>query len=206
MALSRRMVILSAAVAALSGCVGVGTFRTFYTAPISANVSRNWHVVKVDVTVPRTLSVSEEHNYEPDADIVWREDPKGDRYAQVQAIMEVAITKGASGLHGPLAVTLAVTMSRFHAMTFEAESISLDVGVHNIDFTAQVFDARTGEALTSPEFIDAAFPAMTGAAMAQARAAGQSQRSQIKAHVAATIAGWLGVGPDPRMTFTRAGN
>jgi hypothetical protein len=97
-------------------------------------------------------------------------------------------------------------MSRFHAMTFEAESISLDVGVHNIDFTAQVFDARTGEALTPPEFIDAAFPAMTGAAMAQARAAGQSQRSQITAHVAATIAGWLGVGPDPRMTFTRAGN
>ena len=42
--------------------------------------------------------------------------------------------------------------------------------------------------------------------MAQARAAGQSQKSQITAHVAATIAGWLGVGPDPRMTFTRAGN
>ncbi|MFZ1662886.1 MAG: DUF6778 family protein [Paracoccaceae bacterium] len=206
MALSRRMVILSAAVATLSGCVGVGTFRTFYSAPISANVSRNWHVVKVDVTVPRTLSVSEEHTYEPKADIVWREDAKGDRYAQVQAIMEDAIKKGASGLHGPRAVTLAVTMSRFHAMTFEAESISFDVGVHNIDFTAQVFDARTGEALTSPEFIDAAFPAMSGATMAQARAAGQSQRSQIKAHVASTIAGWLGTGPDPRMTFVRAGN
>ena len=206
MSLTRRMLVLSLATAALTGCVGVGTFRTYYAEPISASVSRNWHVVDVAVSVPDSLSVSEEHSYGPDADIVWREDPKGDRREQVRVIMQKAIAQGARSLKGPRAVKIAVTMSRFHAMTFEAESISLDVGVHNVDFTAQVFDARTGAALTQPEFIDAAFPAMSGAAMAQARAAGQSQKSQITAHVAATIAGWLGVGPDPRMTFTRAGN
>lgn len=46
---------------------------------------------------------------------------------------------------------------------------------------------------------------MTGAAMARARLAGQSQKSQITDHVARTIASWLGVIPDTRQTFSSVG-
>lgn len=198
-------VLLSVSLA-LAGCVGVETFQTYYDEPVPANVARGWHVTDVKVTVPETLTVSEEHTYEPKADIVWREDPLGDRHPQVAAIMTKAIAQGARGLKGPRAVRLDVTMARFHALTFEAEALNFPgVGVHNIDFTIRVLDARTGAVLAGPTVIDAAMPALTGAEMIKARVRGESQRSQISAHVAATIAGWLGIGPDQRDSFVRSG-
>lgn len=207
MDLSRRGMMFGVvgAAVALSGCVA-NTFRTYYDKPLDHAVTRNWRVTSVTVNVPRSLTVSEAHSYEPDAQIVWREDPPGDRYAQVQKIIHDAVARGAAGLKGARPVRIEVTVSRFHALTFEAESLNMDnVGIHNVDFTAQITDARTGAVLVAPTFIDAAMPAMTGATMAQARAHGQSQKSQITAHVAATIAGWLGTGPDVRMSFNRIG-
>lgn len=198
--------LLLGATLALAGCIGVETFETSYDAPVSASVSKGWRVVDVSVSVPETLTVSEEHTYEPDADIVWREDPIGDRHPQVAAIMKAAIAKGASGLKGPRPVRLMVTMTRFHALTFEAESLNIaGVGVHNVNFTISVVDARSGAVLAGPTAIDAAMPALTGAEMIKARVRGESQKSQISAHVAATIAGWLGIGPDQRDSFVRAG-
>ncbi len=198
--------LLLGATLVLAGCIGVRTFETSYDAPVSAAVSKGWRVVDVSVSVPETLTVSEEYTYEPDADIVWREDPIGDRYQQVATIMKTAIARGASGLKGPRPVRLTVTMSRFHALTFEAESLNIaGVGVHNINFTISVVDARSGAVLAGPTEIDAAMPALTGAEMIKARVRGESQKSQISAHVAATIAGWLGIGPDQRDSFVRSG-
>jgi hypothetical protein len=202
----RLAAVLAGMSLALGGCVGVKTFQTYYDSPVPANVARNWHMADVNVTVPETLSVSEEHTYEPKADIVWREDPLGDRRAQVAALMKKAIARGGDGLNGPRAVRFDVTMARFHALTFEAEALNFPgIGVHNIDFTIRVVDARTGAVLAGPTVIDAAMPALTGAEMIKARVRGESQRSQISAHVAATIAGWLGIGPDQRDSFVRSG-
>ncbi len=186
-------------VMALAACGG--TFRTYYDAGADA---ANWHVTDVEVSAPRTLVVSEEEVYIPKADIVWREDPVGDRYSQVEAIMEAAIREGAAGLKGDRPVRLEVTMSRFHAMTFLAETRAPG-GVHNIEFTITARDADSGAILTGPEYIEASFPAMTGAAMANARARGDSQKSQIIRHVALTIASWLGTAPDARQTFSSIG-
>lgn len=198
--------LLLCATVALAGCIGVRTFETSYDAPVSAQVSKGWRVVDVAVSVPQSLTVSEEHTYEPDADIVWREDPIGDRHPQVAAIMKAAIARGASGLKGPRPVRIEATMSRFHALTFETEALNVaGIGVHNINFTIKVVDARTGAVLAGPTLIDAALPALTGAEMIKARVRGESQKSQISAHVAATIAGWLGVGPDQRDSFVRSG-
>ena len=195
-----------AATMLVSGCIGLQTFRTHYDAPISAEVSRGWRVVDVNVSVPRSLVVSEAQTYEPKADIVWREEAAGDRYAQVEKILHDAITQGASGARGGQRVRLDVVVSRFHAMTFQAESLQMsNVGVHNINFTIRVVDASSGAVLAGPDAIDAAFPAKTGARMAAARARGESQKSQITAHVRNVVAGWLGLGPDARITFTRAG-
>ncbi len=194
---SRRTAVMM--VLALAGCSG--SFRTFYDEPAP---SQGWRIAAVDVTVPRTLSVSEEEVFVPRADIVWREDPPGDRYNQVAAIMKDAISRGAAGLKGSRAVRLEVTMRRFHAMTFTAETRA-PAGVHNIEFDITARDARTGEVLAGPELIEASFPAMTGAAMARARLEGQSQRSQITDHVARTIASWLGLIPDNRQTFSSVG-
>lgn len=208
MAITRRLVMFGtlASVAALSGCVQNGTFRTYFDSPLEPTATATWRLAEVTVDVPRTLVVSEERSWEPVADIVWREDPPGDRYSQVATIMTAAVRQGAAGLHGGLPVRLEVVVRRFHAMTFEAEALNYDVGVHNVDFTIRAVDARTGAVLAGPDLIEASFPAKTGARMAAARAAGDSQKRMITRHVAATVAAWLGTGPDNRMTFRRVGN
>ena len=89
-------------------------------------------------------------------------------------------------------------------MTFLAETRAPG-GVHDIEFTITAVDAGTGEVLAGPDYIEASFPAMTGTAMATARVRGETQKSQITGHVARTIAGWLGAGPDARATFASIG-
>lgn len=205
---ARRRVILAGlgALLLLSACVVGGTFRTFYDAPIPPDVSRGWRVVDVAVSVPETLSVSEAKALLPEADIVWREDPAGDRRVQVAKIVKAAATDASRGLRGPRRVRLEITVVRFHALTFEAETRLQRSGVHNLDFIAQVTDASSGAVLAGPTAIVAALPALSGDDMVAARKRGETQKSQISAHLRKVFAGWLGVGPDPRGSFKRSGN
>lgn len=206
MSLTRRSLTLGGIAFAVTACVGGGSsFETTYD-PVPADVSRAWRLAEVRVAVPKSLRVSEAKTLLPDADIVWREDPLGDRYEQVAKIMDAAITRGAQGLPGGRAVIIDVTVTRFHALTYEAELRGESWGVHNIDFKAQVLDAASGAVLLPETFIRAELPALSGEEMRAARAKGQTQKSQITAHVAKTIAGWLGIGPDNRGEFTRQGN
>jgi hypothetical protein len=206
MSITRRAALLSGAALVLSACVGGGgSFKTDYD-PLPADVTRGWRLADVRVTVPRTLTVSEAKSLLPNADIVWREDPLGDRYAQVAAIMDTAVTRGAQGLQGSRPVIIDVTVTRFHALTFEAELRGSNWGVHNIRFIAQVVDARTGEVLVPATDIRAELPALSGQQMRDARRKGVTQKSMITNHVAKTVAGWLRIGPDNRSEFSRQGN
>jgi hypothetical protein len=207
MSLTRRAALLGLSTALLSACVGGGggTFKTDY-APIPASTSSAWRLGEVRVSVPKTLVVSEAKSLLPNADIVWREDPLGDRYAQVAVIMKNAITRGAQGLRGGRPVIIDVTVTRFHALTFEAELRNSNWGVHNVDFTAQILDASTGEVLLPATAIRAETPAFSGEQMRAARAKGITQKSMITNHVAKTVQGWLGIGPDNRGEFSRQGN
>lgn len=201
-----RRVFLAATLASvtlLGACVG--TFRTWYETPVSPEVSRGWRVTSVEVEVPSNLVVNEKPGLMPSGDIVWREDPPGDRRAQVAAIVRTAAGQAVSGLSGPRPVTLYLTVSRFHALTFEAETRLANAGVHNVDLVARVTDAASGEVLAGPEVIEAALPALAGAEMVAARLRGETQKSQITAHLRQTIASWIGVGPDIRGSFRRAG-
>ena len=206
MLLSRRTALLGLSALTLSACVGGGgTFKTDYQR-LSPEVTRNWRLSEVRVDVPRSLSVSEAKSLLPNADIVWREDPLGDRHVQVGKIIEGAVLRGAQGLRGSRPVVISVTVTRFHALTFEAEQSNSDWGVHNINFIAQVIDARTGAVLVPPTEIRAETPAWSGERMREARRKGITQKSMISNHVAATIAGWLALGPDNRGEFSRQGN
>jgi hypothetical protein len=189
----------------LTACVAGGTFQTAYDR-LSPEVTRGWRLAEVRIDVPRSLVVSEAKTLLPTADIVWREDPLGDRYDQVGKIMQAAVVRGAQGLRGSRPVVISITVTRFHALTFEAELSNSDWGVHNVDFIAQVTDARTGEVLVPATKIRAETPAFSGERMREARRRGVTQKSMISNHVAATVAGWLGLGPDNRGEFTRQGN
>jgi hypothetical protein len=206
MSVTRRAALLGVSALVLSACVGGGgSFKTDYQR-LSPEVSAAWRLAEVQVDVPRSLTVSESKTLLPSADIVWREDPLGDRYTQVGKIMQAAVLRGAQGLRGSRSVVISVTLTRFHALTYEAELSNSDWGVHNVDFIAQVTDARTGEVLVPATKIRAETPAWSGERMREARRKGITQKSMISNHVAATVAGWLGTGPDNRGEFSRQGN
>jgi hypothetical protein len=190
--------------ALLAACAS--SFSTNYAQSVDPAMSRNWRLAGVTVQVPETLVISERNVLVPEADIVWQEDPPGDRRAQVAAIMTAAVTAGARGLSGREPVTIVVVMQRFHALTPAAEALQMDnVGVLNVDFTIGVVDAATGKVLVPPQPIMAALPGLTGQAASAARAQGQTQKTAIEAHVRDVVAGWLGIGPDARRTFQRIG-
>ena len=127
------------------------------------------------------------------------------RKAQIAKILSDATHKGAAGLRGKRAVRLDLRVVRFHALTFEAEAKLSNSGVHNIDFFISAVDAKTGEVLAGPTLILAATPALAGVEMVEARNRGETQKIHISQHVTRVIAGWLGIGPDPRGQFTRLG-
>ncbi len=197
--------IMLAGVLLLSACGA--KWETSYPDDINPDVSKGWRVVAVDVRVPTTLSVSEANTYAPDADIVWREDPygKGSRYQQVDAIMTEAVKRGAKVLRGSKPVKLVVVMQQFHALSEKARFGLNNAGVHNIVFTAQVFDARTGKPLTNPDLIKADLVAYVGEQAIEAERKGLTQKVRITDHVSKVIAGWLSHTVDVRGKFSRSG-
>ncbi len=182
-------------------------WETAYPDDINPDVSKGWRVVAVDVQVPQSLSVSEANTYAPDADIVWREDPygKGTRYQQVDAIITEAAKRGAKVLRGGKPVKLVIVMQQFHALSEKARYGLSNAGVHNIVFTAQVFDARTGKPLTNPDLIKSDLVAYVGEQAIDAEQKGLTQKVRIIDHVSKVIQGWLSHTVDVRGKFSRSG-
>lgn len=196
--------LMLAGILGLAGCSGT-QWTTNYADVIDPAVAKQWRVVEVDVSVPRSLTVSEANTFAPNVDIVWREVPYGDRYDQVDAIITTAAKRGAANLHGARNVKLIITMQQFHALTEKTRAVLQNSGVHDITFTAQVFDAKTNTPLSPPDRIKADLIAFVGDQAVAAEKQGQTQKVRITAHVAAVIAGWLGTGPDVRGDFKRNG-
>ncbi|MFB2531962.1 DUF6778 family protein [Paracoccus sp. p4-l81] len=197
----KKFLLVTAATGALAACGG--SWSTDYQ-PIDPAKSKNWTVRDVQVSVPKNLTTSEVNTYTPNYDIVWHGEPYGDRRAQVAKIMDDGITAGTKGLRGPQPVTIAVTLKQFHAITPKVRYSLETAGVHNIQYTAQVFDAK-GQPLTAPQFIQADLPALVGEAGNEADRKGFTQKVQIEQHLAKVTAGWLGIGPDVRSSFVRSG-
>ncbi len=145
----------------------------------------SWNVVDVRVNVPSTLKVSEANRYYPIADIVWREDPFGDRYAQVASIMDAGLTAGLTHLKGDRPVYFDITVSRFHSLTEKARySVG---GVHNMIFTLTVVDAASGQALHGPVKIELDLKAYGGSQAFAAERRGHTQKVRINSHLTNTM-------------------
>lgn len=145
----------------------------------------SFRVAEITVSVPRELKVSERNSYYPGGDIVWREDPIGDRHEQVKLIVANALAKGSETLEGTRAVKLDVVVTRFHALTEKARYTF--GGVHAIQFDLTVLDAETGEVLRPKKRIRADFPALGGMAAIAAEQRGQTQKVRITDHLAMVI-------------------
>ncbi len=177
----------------LSACASIDTASR--NAPLDAPALRPaalpLDVTEVRVSVPRSLKVSEANRYLPGGDIVWREDAPGDRHAQVGAIVQEALEQGVAGLpEGAVPVVLDVELSKFHALSEKARyTIG---GVHAIQFTYTLRDAKTGAALTLPKPVKADFKALGGQAAIEAERRGITQKVRITGHLAEVIRAELG--------------
>lgn len=154
-------------------------------APELTASSVNWKLADVRVLVPGDLKVSEANRYYPVADIVWREDPFGDRRAQVAKIMDDGITRGLSHLNGDRPVYFDIKVSRFHSLTEKARySVG---GVHNIVYTLTVVDAATGIALHGPIEMESGLKAFGGDQAFAAERRGETQKVRIQSHLASVM-------------------
>lgn len=146
--------------------------------PVIEAPTQDWSITELRIEVPRTLTVSEANTLRPAADIVWREDPAGDRYAQVETILRSAlgpVLQPRDGASTPVIVLIQVT--QFHAVTERARyTIG---GQHDILFNVTVAHAETGEVLSGPRMVDLTFRALGGQAAIDAEAQGITQRVRI---------------------------
>ncbi|NOX39651.1 MAG: hypothetical protein GXP05_03795 [Alphaproteobacteria bacterium] len=95
-----------ATIALFAGCSTVVTTRSLpleqlpslaqsSSTLVKSSRSLKWHVQDVRVNVADSLSVSEANRLIPNADIVWRGDPYGDRRVQIEDIIDLAASQAA---------------------------------------------------------------------------------------------------------------
>lgn len=187
-----RGILALGAVLAVSACATTPVSRDVSVAPFDGGVQqasvqglRDFYVAGVNISVPRSLVVSEKNSYYPGGDIVWHGDPMGDRFAQVQAIFDAGIKAGTRGFTGSRAVVIDVQVTRFHSLTPKARYTV--GGVHSISFHMRVRDAKTGAVLVPSHLVRADLQAYGGAVAVAAEAHGDTQKVRVTNHLAAVF-------------------
>lgn len=172
----------------LSACAkqDVTTRATPFDTGVISPATLSVDVQDIRVVVPETLTVSEANMYYPGGDIVWREDPPGDRHAQVKAIFETAMETGVARVEtGNLPVIMDIQVARFHALSEKARyTIG---GVHALTFSIILRNPETGEIIAGPREVRADFRALGGADAIAAERVGVTQKSRITEHLADVI-------------------
>lgn len=180
----RKLVTLASLAGLASACA---SFDDPATQSVPAPALRDYNVTGLNVTVPDSLVVSEANAYYPGADIVWRGDPLGNRYEQVEAIFDTAFTAGLSGVEGSRDVLVDVEVQRFHALTEKARYTV--GGVHSITFFVTVLDEETGTIIEGPRRIKADLNALGGQTALDAERRGETQKVRITQHLTAVSRG-----------------
>lgn len=168
-----------------------------YRDVVFPNQAFDYGPVKIRVTVPKSLSVSEANLFSPSADIVWRGDPYGDRRLQVRNLLEEAAVKATRSMYGGRHVMLDLQLERFHALTEKARMFS-PIGIHRITLKVRLIDMNSGAQIVPTTRIRADLRALVGSEAHWADRHNQTQRKRIIDHVSKVIQGWLHRGPDPR--------
>lgn len=182
------------ALLALAACGKPGDFVTRSVAPDTPLlqmegegaatlplVRPSYNVVELNVLVPTTLQVSEANTYKPRADIVWRGDPMGNRYEQIETIFRDAMGEGLATLEGERPVRVNIQITKFHALT-ERTRYSVG-GTHDIHFAITVVDAETGIVIEPTRIVETELTGLGGRAALRAEAEGQTQKVRISAHL-----------------------
>ena len=165
--------------------VGVGTPPMMRVQPpmqeVIPDAQQSFRITAINVSVPKYLRVSESSQLYPVADIVWRGDPYGDRYAQIRAIFEAGLGRGARAVHGTRKVVADVVVKRFHGVTEHARYTV--GGIHSIKFLLTLRDRETGVVVLGPRVVKSDLKAFGGSRAMAADRAGQTQKVRIIDHL-----------------------
>lgn len=190
--ISFRQMILGLAALGLTACVsandpatrgvplaaGLGAANSQSTGSegnrTTAYLVAQYDVEAIRVTVPSRLKVSEANTFKPRADIVWRGEALGDRYAQVAAIFRDAMTTGTAAMQKGRKVDLEVEVTRFHALT-EKTRYTFG-GTHEMRFILTLRDAASGAVIDGPREVVADIKASGGSAAIEEERMGRTQR------------------------------
>ena len=156
-----------------------------FAQPVFEQAIPAYKVEQVNVIVPQSLLVSEANRYYPSGDIVWREDPPGNRHEQVKTIFEEAMARGTASVQGEVPIIVDVQVMRFHALT-EKTRYTIG-GIHSIKFGLSIRSAETGLLLEERRVIQADLVGYGGQRAITAERQGQTQRVRITAHLANVI-------------------
>lgn len=198
MTIAKSLAVLSLALG-LAGCVAPDTASRGNT-PIQALtvpqsdvtqmrgplVLQSQYIIdSVNIDVPRNLRVSEANVFHPNADIVWRGEPIGDRYAQIGAIFNEAFASATAKMHSGRHVAVDIRVSYFHCLTEKARYTF--GGVHSMHFILTVRDAATGAVIDGPRKVSADVKAAGGAKAIAEEEAGVTQRVVVLRRLAEVL-------------------
>jgi hypothetical protein len=137
-------------------------------------LAAQYDVREIRIDVPRDLKVSEANMFYPSADIVWRGEPRGDRYQQVHSIFTDAFGMATAKMKDGPPVMIVATVTRFHGVT---EKTRYTVGgVFNMKFDLSVINAETGEVIEATRPVEVNVAAAGGSAAIAEEQAGRTQR------------------------------
>lgn len=190
------------ALGALGACASVDEGLRDLPQGVTREAPRDYRIAAFDVLVPRTLEVSEANLYYPIADIVWRDDPFGDRYDQVEAIFDTAGARAAEALNGSRPVRVTVQVTRFHGVSEKARVIV--GGVHSIRFYLTVYDVGSDVPIEGPRLVIADLPALGGEAALRAEREGQTEKVRITENLRLVLLENLTEPPPPPVPMPRS--
>ncbi|MDQ2093199.1 DUF6778 family protein [Rhodalgimonas zhirmunskyi] len=178
---------------AVSGCsnMDIASRNAPFDAPAAKPAALSMKVTSFQVRVPRTLKASEANLYYPSGDIVWREDPLGDRHAQVQKIFEESLAVAVAPAKGSVPVLLDVEVKRFHALTEKARYTT--GGRHEMIFVLNFLNPETLQPIAEPRRIETNIKAFGGQRAIHAEQNGITQRLRISQHIAGVVQRELGI-------------
>jgi len=178
-----KIICVAALVLGVAGCASVDTVSR--NAPLDVPafgvegrvVARSYVIEDMTFAASSDLSVSESNSYYPNADVVWRGDPIGDRIQQIGTIFETATVRNQDRLEGNIPVVVDFELVRFHGVT-ERTRFSIG-GVYNIVFTMSVRNAVTGEIIEEARLIKADLSAPGGVAALMQEQRGQTEKVRV---------------------------
>lgn len=159
------------------------------TARAAGSKSRDWRVAKVRVNVPDSLKVTESNSYMPNADIVWRGDPYGDRRAQVRDIVSLAVSQAALSMDGAKPVIVDIDVHRFHALS--QKSRATIGGWHTIKFDVHIKDQASGIDIVKPYPVAIELKAYGGQKAIDAEIRGETQKMRIEREITRVMRSYL---------------